>query len=394
LGAALALGYYSKSAMFLFGLAALAGLWMWPPKHVRRAGVVLALAVFLAGSAPLIGALSYRLGRLSIGESGRLAYAWYVNGVPAYTGWTGGGNGSPTHGPRVLMENPRVLEFATPRGGTFPLWYDPVYWNEGVRPRFDLRGQWAVLKDQAIAYGELFRFMNGLTAGAFLLAVLALRDRRPRSPDGAGAPGHRRWLILWPLSALAIYGVIHVEPRLVAPFFVLLWLALYALLAPRVATAGLRIVLASVAGVTLLPSLVVSAVSARTSLADLRRGAQPEDRQIAAGLVQAGLAPGDGIAVVGEAYNAYFTQIAGVRITAQVPDAEAFQRLGATRLGELATRLRAAGVKALVTRQKPASALTGWLPLSAAGTPGLHLLLLDGRREPEALPEAGATLSR
>ena len=43
------------------------------------------------------------------------------------------------HPPRQIFEKPDVFEFAKPVGGTYPLWFDPAYWMQGVKVRLDWR---------------------------------------------------------------------------------------------------------------------------------------------------------------------------------------------------------------------------------------------------------------
>jgi hypothetical protein len=61
--------------MIPLGLLLLAALFAFPAsKELRRRTVLISLAVFMAGTAPFIGLLSKRAGRLTIGDAGRLNY--------------------------------------------------------------------------------------------------------------------------------------------------------------------------------------------------------------------------------------------------------------------------------------------------------------------------------
>jgi hypothetical protein len=92
LGVALALGYWTKAAMFPPALVLLALLFLKPPgDQLRRRHAVIALACFFLVAAPLVLSLSLEKHRFTIGDSGKLNYAWFVGGVPP----TPGGTASP-----------------------------------------------------------------------------------------------------------------------------------------------------------------------------------------------------------------------------------------------------------------------------------------------------------
>ena len=105
LGACIGFGYLAKTFILPFSpvLFALAGLSCRPMKKcITKAllGVLTAMVV----AAPLIAALSLRVGRLSFGEGGTLAYTTAV-----------ASQGVATNAPEVLLSKPRVLCTTTPR---------------------------------------------------------------------------------------------------------------------------------------------------------------------------------------------------------------------------------------------------------------------------------------
>ena len=83
LGLVLGLGYLMKSVMFVIAFIFLAASVLAAGSY-RRAmpRVAVGLTIFAALASPLIIALSMTKGRLTIGDAGRLNYAWYVLGVP------------------------------------------------------------------------------------------------------------------------------------------------------------------------------------------------------------------------------------------------------------------------------------------------------------------------
>jgi hypothetical protein len=368
LGLVLGIGYYIKAAMFPIGLLCLAALSIWPPlPQFRRRGALIAGAAFLLTAAPLAAALSVKLGRFTIGETGRLNYAWYVNHVKLHAGWTGSdGHGTPVHGPREILASPRILEFAEPAGGTFPLWYEPSYWYEGVRVHFRLAEQLAVLAANTRLYGQIIRFASALAAGALLLLVLAFRDRLFAWPARLW-----RWQLAWVLGVAVLYALVHVEPRFMAAFFVFFWLALYGTLLSRMNAAMGKIILSAVAATTLVPSLVMASIIARYTLPELTASSKPDYIQAVDALTSLGIHRGDRIAIAGEAFSAYFAQAGGLRIVAQIPGAED------PITGAAANRLRDMGVRALIAPAHPSSA--GWHELPDADGKK-YSVLLPGER--------------
>ena len=54
-----------------------------------RRHTAIVLACFSIVAAPLVLGLSYEKHRFTFGDSGKLNYAWFVAGVPDYSGWNG-----------------------------------------------------------------------------------------------------------------------------------------------------------------------------------------------------------------------------------------------------------------------------------------------------------------
>jgi len=200
LGIVLALAFLTKAVMLVLGAALLLLLWL---ARARRRDIALAALVFALLAGVHIGFLSARLGKFSFSESGRLNYAWFVQeGIPMDYGWMGedGRHGTPLHPPRRVRQQPEVLEFNYAQvPGTYPLWYDPAFFHEGIELHFDLGKQLAVLA----AAPNSIRWSHGrnvyvLLAGMLALVWLARRDwglawKRLRE---------NAWLVVWPLAAM------------------------------------------------------------------------------------------------------------------------------------------------------------------------------------------------
>jgi hypothetical protein len=337
LGCVLALGYYAKSVMLVVGSFLLILLLASQPKHFKR--VLIAAAVLVLLAAPQILLVSKRVGHLSMGETGRLNYLWWVNGIQPFVGWTGG-----VHAPRTIYENPQVLEFATPIAGTYPLWYDPTYWYEGAKARFDASQQIVALRRSLQFYVGIFNDLKYPIAGLALLIALALWRRS--SPNWVYL-----WLVVWSIGILFMYALEFTEYRYAAPFLIVFWLAAYGTVLKR---DGIPewIVLLAIAGFTLAPRMAEA-----TSQYRALSGPRGEfDHVVAArNLESIGVRAGDQIATVGAPFVDFYARIARLRVIAQVSDEAAFWKLPEPQSQAIESALAKTGAKVLVARDRPAA---------------------------------------
>ncbi|MEP6637124.1 MAG: hypothetical protein ABJB97_10400, partial [Acidobacteriota bacterium] len=184
-GLVLGLGYLTKTVMFPLALVFLGVSFVILRRTTRFRPALLRLVVasliFLAVAGPFIVALSRAKHRLTIGDSAGLNYAWYVNRATPFIHWQGepSGSGTPLHATRKVFESPAVYEFAAPVGGTYAPWYDPSYWYEGVRPKFNLRQQLAATaRNSRILFDFVFyrSFLVSITLALFLLFYQSRRS--------------------------------------------------------------------------------------------------------------------------------------------------------------------------------------------------------------------------
>lgn len=173
LGTALGVAYLAKEVMFPLAFAFL-GCCLFAAKPLRRSipRTAVALVFFLLLGSPLLLALSAAKGRITFGDAGKIAYAEFVDGTVRYIHWQGGpdGRGSPVHPTRMLLSKPPLFEFATPIKGTYPPWYDPSYWYEGIVPAFKLRNQLRAIRCAIEEYAGVLPYMVG-----YLLPLQGLR---------------------------------------------------------------------------------------------------------------------------------------------------------------------------------------------------------------------------
>ncbi len=368
-------GYWMKGILLPLNALLFVLLLIRPPRIARaRPQVVLAAGVFAVVSLPLIVLISSAIGRPSIGEVGRLNYAWEVDGVLPFAGWTGDTTtryGAPIHPPRVLVAEPRTLEFATPVVATYPLWYDPAYWYDGVRARFDPAGQLRVLAQGFSDLGTLLRDLGVIVA---VLAAFQLTSTRVKA---TGTKGRMPLVLLvWAALAMLVYAAVHIEPRYLAGFVVLITAVAWSRIAVRVRRRGTRW-LAPVGAAAML--LALGWYIAQNT-GGFGRDYRPDYLIDADSLRAHGVASGDAVAAVGDAFEQY--AVFGVRahFTAQVMDSVGYWELTPARRDSLDARLSAAGVTAVLANNVTAAmAAEGWLRFVRADSTNLGVRFLRPR---------------
>jgi hypothetical protein len=379
LGAVLGLAYLAKAVMFPLAFVFVAAS-LLAAGNLRRAAplALVALAVFLAVGGPFIAALSLAKGCPTFGETGKLTYAWFVDGV-AYPHWQGEavGAGTPAHPTRKILDDPPIYEFGSPVGGTYPVAYDPSYWYEGVTPHFDVRGQIrAVLSNGQYYFDLFFRQQGGAIAA--LLILYAMSSRRLRA-------GHLKasWSLALPaIAAFGLYALVYAENRYLGPFVVLLWAA--GLCAVRLPDShGSRRLLGWSGGVMLLFmafNIAAFNVEGLNQLVLRRLVGEPPVRHdvslgasqdmshgspadIAEGLRQTGIQPGDKVAFLGYSFDAAWARLARVQIVAEMHPYDPSRFWSADRETQLRVMqaFASTGARAIVAERGPGrQSLAGW----------------------------------
>jgi hypothetical protein len=361
LGFVLGLGYLAKTVMFPIAFVFLAAAALLV-KSLRSAfpRLLLAVAIFLMICAPLATALSESKGRFTFGDNGAINYAEFVNGVlPKFDHWQADqpGTGVPAHPTRKVSQVPALFEFATPIAGSYPPWYDPSYWYDGVRTHFSLREQTLALLHSLRLYVRLFS-----QTGALYLALVAFLILVKQS-GGWGSGSRRYWAIWLPCwAALLMYGLVNVEPRYVA--WAALMLMIAALAGVRLPPSPHNIPLRRMALLIAIAPSIAIIVSSAQNVAAIARPAPFEAWQVAKGLPQLGVAPGSEVGFIGIGFEDYWAHLSEVRIVAATPDwgmSKFWDADPATKLRYMA-QVAATGARAVVTRDAPAEAYAqGWL---------------------------------
>jgi hypothetical protein len=338
---------------------------------------LVALLVFLTLAMPFIFALSQAKHRFTFGESARLNYAWYVNETTRFTHWQGEpGSGTAAHPTRKIFESPAVYEFGGPPGVTYPPWYDPSYWYEGVTLVFSLRQQLrAIFRNFVFLYSFLYyRFF--LVAIGMALFVLLYQNGPVKVVLGNIAA---YWFLLLPsLIGVGLYLLINVEPRYLAPFVPVIALSMFGAvrtsqsIEARRLLSGISFAVIGFFIASVAPLTVRAGYSAVRELSPRRAASRDVQWQVAEGLRQIGVQPGERIAVIGKPMFDAWPRLGRVRVVAELPEtagnAERFWSADENTKQQVLNAFVSTGVRVVVTDSVPRSArnmLAGscWQPI-------------------------------
>jgi hypothetical protein len=255
------------------------------------------------------------------------------------------------HPVKRVFGRPATYQFDGSIGGTYPFWYDPAYWQEGIKPHLDLKGQASAVRRAMDSYWWMCLHPLGLvTLGLCLLFLFARKRSRCIKRAAANWP-----LVVPGLAGLGLYALVVVENRYIAPFVLLLWLAAFSgVRIPKVLAAKwlVAVVMAGIAVSTVISAafyVVQNPIAARTTV--------PVYWQAASALKQRGIRSGDKIAVmakwpVGESVP-FVARLAKARIVAQVNRPDHFFAAPPSAQSQVLRTLAACGAKALLTPDKP-----------------------------------------
>ena len=368
-GALCGAAYLTRTMMFPVGIGFLAILALSRKRwKVSAPGVLLSVAAFLMVCSPFIVILSKAKGRFTFGDAGSLNYASLVGSGAPLIHWQGEppGSGTPLHTTRKLMDDPPVFEFAGPVPGTYPPWYDPSYWNEGMRWSFHLRTQLRVLMFSAVDYARMMLRESGLLAG--MLVFLWLGGKNARRAIAAN----------WPLLAIAglslvAYSLVHVIDRYIGASMVLLFVTTFAAIRlpkdPRSETLSKYLAVA----IALSILLGVAWCVGENAYSTLAVGADPPAKdqvRAAVELQTLGLHAGDKVAVIGYGYLDHWARLGRFRIVAEAAapgfSAPEFWASSPERRNRAYECLRGTGAKAVIAWDPPHSVLdTRWKKVSS-----------------------------
>ncbi len=375
LGFGLGCAYLTKTFYFPMSFVFLVTAWFAsgnPRKSFKQA--VLGFLTFALVAGPWITVLSRAKHRFTFGDVGKLAFVIFIDQLPQSFFWQGeNGTGTPLHPVRQLMAKPRLYEFGTPVEGTYPPSFDPSYWMEGARLRFQVRGLLKVLRQSAGTF-----FLIWTTQLEFAFASLIIFFLVRGKADWPALLRKQFYLWIPPLIACLNYSIVLVEFRYIAPFVLLLWLAVFGSLFgtksefPR--TFGLAIVFAVwvITGVRM-------AKSTTSDLASIIAGQENLNWEVAEGLRRLGSQSGDRVAGLSRVAEAHWAHLAAVKIVAEIPlgDEGIFWAATPSEKQKVFRAFATTGARYVVTKNPPACAQAeGWIPLGGTGFYAFRLPLL------------------
>lgn len=230
LGLILGLAFLAKAPAVPFSIAVLLLLGIAVGRvftYLPRAALTIGLIALIAS--PYVAALSHKVGHFTIGESSRINYAWHINRVSPKMHWNAVDDArseGPSPRSRKVLSDPDVYEFDAPHRSSYSPWYDPSYWNQGMKPHFSIRDHITVAVPNVVGgfYGIVYK------PGFILLTVLALGLGICSGSVRHVIPGRVLSLtvVLPPVVLMGMFCAIHLESRYVAVYLIIFWTGLLA----------------------------------------------------------------------------------------------------------------------------------------------------------------------
>jgi hypothetical protein len=363
-GICLGFGYLAKAILFPMAFVFLTMMVFVSRRALRerRKFMALALLIFIAIAVPELALLSHSKGRFTYSDTGKLSVAWLNYNLPIRN-WRGlpPGTGTPVHPTRQLFDHPAVYEFDGPLRSSYPPWYDPSYWNEGLSPKFSLGTVVRhFLHDLAVLCSTLAH------PAAWIIGIfLLLLKSKPRATF-KGIAGYG-YLIVIAAVAMAMYCITLIQDRYLPPWEFLIWGSVLAgvRLRPRLEPLSRGIVaLVSFAMIAAMVHLVYG-----ESVQVFPSDATPE-YVTAEGLRKMGVQPGEKVGAIGYDNDAYWAYLARIDIVAEINTDETclFWSSPAAIQAEILEKFAQAGAKVVVANTGGGVKTTSRLvPIDLAG---------------------------
>jgi hypothetical protein len=363
LGTVLGFGYLTKSAMFPLAFIFLS-LSFFTVGNFRKAlrYTLVALIFFLCIAGPFISTISYAKGRFTFGEAGKFNY-YHVSKFKIGRYWDDAryGNEPFKHPPRKVFDLPRVYEFGTPIAGTYPIWYDPSFWYDGLKIRFNFGNQLRVFQSTISGYYQIFFPDFGILF--FIIPVLFFMSRRKRLVIRDIA---EQWILLIPaIAALGMYFMVSAEPRYIAPFISLLWIGILSGIHLPGSDESKRLLRIA----TILITSVIMIISTHHVIKNRLPSPTHSQWQIADAIRQMGVLPGDKVASIGYSHSHFWARLAKVNIVAEIPgeDVDYFWRANRETQLKVIETFGRTGAKVIVTNLLPDDiSHAGWQQLGSS----------------------------
>jgi hypothetical protein len=311
-GLCLGVGYLVKAVLFPMGLVFLGMMFVtcWHSFRARKWNLASALLIFSLIALPEIILLSRAKGRITFSDAGKLAFAWFNYDLPLRD-WQGepAWSGRPLHPTREIYRNPAVYEFNGPLRSSYPPWYDPSYWNDGMSPVFQPTKVTRHTLAGVFVLGDVLRHPTAWIVG--LLVIFFASDLR----ETFRGILTQWYLIAISATAFALHCLTLVESRYLASWEMLLWGALLAGVRLKQGAARWCGVVATIVCLALVSAII------HLEYGESRHGFHNyagAEYATAEGLQKMGLSPGTRVGAIGFDNDAYWAYFLGLNIVAEI----------------------------------------------------------------------------
>lgn len=119
------------------------------------------------------------------------------------------GSGMPNHPTRKLNDYPAIYEFAAKNMGTYPPWFDPTYWYQGVTPHPNWKLQAKIFVANLILEFRIIGAPSAVFIGPVIVLAMLGND------CGRWIKSFRKLWHIWApgLIALLMFALVYVESR-------------------------------------------------------------------------------------------------------------------------------------------------------------------------------------
>lgn len=188
IGCFMGLAYLAKAFFISWALPCVALLAVFRQTYNLSAKHLFALTIAMLTTMALYAVpLSIKLGHPSFGESGKYQVVFSSNDrilpmVPMVHGSL-----ETKHPSNILLQTPTVYEFEKPFDVSYPPWFDPHYWNDGLNAKVDWKLYNELLVDKVVTlFLSFIVFISilklGLCFSAKKLVPYSIPDLRTTSP--------------------------------------------------------------------------------------------------------------------------------------------------------------------------------------------------------------------
>ncbi|MDZ4833653.1 MAG: hypothetical protein SGJ27_07715 [Candidatus Melainabacteria bacterium] len=317
MGVAMGFGYLAKASMIpaAVALIVLAAI-RCPKMNVKIGNAVVALACAVLIASPYWSILTTKKGQFDLGSSSAMNYMlWIAKDYSLYGDNREEVENSLTHHISILSKRPRIAVFEDMLPATFPPWFDPGYFSDGLKIKFDFGASLFALALNLVTLFCLFGWQ---------LVLFYIAGRTKAKPLNISFTEVWRSSVVWLPSVLIALGICLIislplgfaTPRYFAANVVLIYLCYFALLRYPATDVGRRALGLAIATACLVSLVFVSAKVVEESVRLVQKKTDLST-ELALALNDAGLYPGDKVVFIGKE-GGDWARVAGLRIVGLV----------------------------------------------------------------------------